>query len=306
MFERARAGWRLARATRRMISSDRTLFLFPLVSALFSVMFFVAYFIFLDGLFFGFYGLNGNFSQPIQPNLGSYGGAIIAIGFLLVYILLGFISTYVMIAMYTGFRKFSEGEKIGVLESLSLAREYAGLAFKWGVFSFLILLILRIIESRFRGVAGLVIGTAGSLAIAAATFFAIPTIYEKKVGPLAAAKESFHVIFRYFGSVFGGFAYIDLLGAGIAILGFLVLVLAFLAYPLGLFFTLILVGAGISILVIAGVFVYTSGNIFKLILYDFVQGKGLPRGFEADEETIRQAIKRRRGFQPSGDNLQQP
>ena len=293
MFERVKAGWRLARATRKLIMTDKKLFLYPFTMVAFALIAAVAYFFLFAGLVFGFLGLPTlSFS-----NLSSLSGVIFIAASALFYIIIGFISVYVTIAMYLSFKKFEEGEHIGVVESLGMAKSYSKLALEWALFYFIVLAILRMIEKRIRGIGGAILGIVGGMALAAATLFAIPSITENRVGPIKAAKDSYHVIYRYFGSVFGGFAYVDLVSLGIVFAGFVLFIVSLLLIlpALGLYLGIIGIASGIVIIVIGMVFYSVFSNIFRLILFDYVQGKGLPKNFDATEETVKMAIKRRRG-----------
>lgn len=292
MFERVKAGWRLARATRKLIMSDKKLFLYPFTVIALSIIAVAAYLFLFAGFVFGLFGL-----PPLSFNdLSNLSGVIFIAASAGFYIILGFISVYVTIAMYLSFKKFEEGEIVGVFESLGMARSYWKLALEWSLFYFIVLAILRAIEKRIRGIGGAIIGIVGGMALAAATLFALPAITENKVGPIKAAKESYHIIFRYFGSVFGGFAYVDIVSIGIAALGFIIFIISliFILPAMGLYLGIIGIAAGVLVIVIGLVFYSVLSNIFKLILFDYVQGKGLPKNFDATEETVKMAIKRKR------------
>ena len=290
MFERIGAGWKLGKASRKLIFKDKKLLFFPLVSAFFGIL--------ETSIIFGLLGaFYLNISSLLPSNSGTYSQIFIFLAFLLLYIFVSFTSTFLIISMYTSLDEFEKGNTIGVIKAMSLSKPYIGLAFKWGLFSGIVLTVIRVIESRFRGVGAIIIADLGGLALSMASLFAVPVIYEKKIGPIQAVKESFRMIVSFFGPTFGGFAYIDIFGLAIVGLGFLVLIGGLVLLGLGsgfLAFFIVLVVA--IIIIITGILItQASSNVFRLVLYNYSQGKGLPKDFDADEETIRQAMKRKRG-----------
>jgi hypothetical protein len=152
--------------------------------------------------------------------------------------------------------------------------------------------LLRVLESRFRGIIRIIVSAAASLAIAIATFFAVPAILNERIGPIRAVEESVHTIRRNFGMTFGGVIYVDLYTLMFSLSGFLVLIAGiFLVAYTGLIAFAFVIMAGVVLLVLGIVLNYTYMNILKLILYDYLNNKGLPTGI--DEDLLKNAIRRR-------------
>lgn len=275
-FSGLRAGWDLAKSVRRMVSGDRGLLIYPVVSGIIGVILFSA-------------SMVGSFLIPAGTPIGYR----VIIGLILAYLVTSFVSTYFLVAMLIAFKSYESGEKIGMAEALSMTRPYALRVLEWALFYTTLIMLLRLVESRFRGISQIIIAGIGSLGITVATFFAVPAILEKKVGPIDAVRESFTVIKRTIGPIFAGVGYIDLYTLVFALSGFL-LAIGGAALISTILFKLIVVGAGVSLIVVGLVLNFTYFNIFKLILYDYFNGNALPEGI--DEKTVQAAIKRRRGL----------
>ncbi len=278
MFERMKAGWRLAKQVRHSVSKDRTLYLFPILSGFVGVFLFAMTFL---ALFLAF-------------PLGSSGSDYIYLaGFILAYILVGFFSTYFLLSMLIAYRAYSGGNPISFRTAMSQAWGFKAQILEWAVFYTILVMILRVIESRFRGIVQMLVATAGSLLIATATFFAVPAILNNKVGPIKAVEESVSTIKKNFGSTFGGVAYVDLYTLIFTLGGFLIILLSI--FLLSSFASLLImisgIAAGLVIMAFGLILNYTYLNILKLVLFDYVNGKGLPEGF--NEGDIRNAIRKR-------------
>lgn len=272
-FERVKAGWSLARSVRRMVSGDRGLLVYPVLSGIIGVILFALSFV---------GALLIPISAPIQWK-------VIA-GFFISYVVTAFMSTYFLVAMLIAFKAYESGQAITIRDSLSRTRPYSKRIFQWAVFYTILVMLLRLIESRFRGVSGLIVAGLGSAGIAIATFFAVPAILEKKLGPIDAVKDSLGTIRRTIGPIFGGVAYIDLYTLMFTLLGVFIAVAGFTVMPT-IALKLFVVATGVVLMVLGFVLNFTYYNIFKLLLYDYFNGQKLPD--EIDENLVQAAIKRR-------------
>jgi hypothetical protein len=286
-----KAGWRLARLIRKSVSKSRGIFYYPLISGIVSVAVFAVSFISL------FITISFNFSSATV--------AIYAGGFVLAYIITGFLSTLILLSMLMAYRAYNSGTPISLREAFGKAWSYRKQAMEWALFYTLLVMILRIIESRFRGIGQIVVGAIGSMMIAIATFFAIPSILDNRSGPIRAVKESVATITKNFGQTFGGVAYVDLYTLIFTLSGLLLLFGGIFLIPVTLLLIpVVIIVAGVLFMILGVVLNYTYMNVLKLVLFDYLNGKGLPEGFSEDD--IRSAIKRKRprsmfGVIPSDD-----
>lgn len=276
------SGWELAKAVRRNVSSNRNLYLYPIIIGIISVVIFILTFITLI-IAIPFSSAKIYFYYYI-------------VGIFIAYILVYFVSTLLILAMMISYRSIKNGEEYSLRYSISRAWEYKGYAFEWAILYSVILMILRAIESRIRGIGAIIVGGVGSFAITVATFFAVPVILDYKVGPVKAIEKSIDIIKKNFGNTFGGVVYIDLYTLIFIGGGFLLLIASFFLISSSIPIMILAFMFAVSIiLIIYGIVLnFTYTNIFKLMLFDYINGRGLPQGI--DENMINSAIKRKNGF----------
>jgi hypothetical protein len=153
-------------------------------------------------------------------------------------------------------------------------------------------MIIRAIEQRVGGLGGMIIGGIGSMAIAASALFVVPVIMDNKTGPIASIKLSAKMLIDHFGSTFGGMVYSELYSLGIILIGVAILIISAVATTSLGAIAIIGMALGIAIIIFGGIINYTTLNLFRLILYEYVNGKGLPEGF--DEELIKNSVRQKR------------
>ena len=284
-----KAGWRMAKTVRHSVARNRGIFYYPIISGIVSVAVFIAIFV----------------SLFVAIPLSSGGDTILFyLGSLfLAYILIAFISTYILLSMLIAYRAFNSGNPVTIRNSLGKAWEYRLQALEWSVFYSVLIMILRIIESRMRGIGGMVIGVMGSLMITIATFFAVPSILDNRSGPIKAIEQSVSTIRKNFGETFGGVAYVDLYTLMFTLSGVIIFILGLvvLSSILPLIFVASIVVVGLILIALGLIFNFTYMNVLKLVLFDYINGRGLPQGF--NEADINAAIKRRGSGGISGSNF---
>ena len=281
MFERMRAGWRLARSVRKSVSKDREAYFYPILSGVVGVVIMTATFIAL------YLAVPFNFSN------GNY--VIYIVGFLIAYVVVSFLSIVFLMGMLIGYRSVLDGNPVSMRKSLSKAWEYKKQALEWAIFYFIVTMIIRMIERRFRGIATVLIAAVASYAIAIATFFAIPVILKNRTGPVETIKESTSFIARNFGRTFGGIIYVDLYTLVFTLGGIIILILdfMFLFHVFSLILVLSVASAGIIMVVAGFILNFTYTNIFKYVLYDYMNGGKLPS--EISEDDVEKSIRRKSG-----------
>ncbi len=93
-----------------------------------------------------------------------------------------------------------EGRTPTVAGSLSQAWGRKGVIFRWAILSAIVGTAIRLLEQRL-GLVGRLIGFAGGLAWAVATFLVIPVLAFEDVGPLEAVKRSSSILRARFGTI---------------------------------------------------------------------------------------------------------
>ena len=264
MFENITAGWKLGGAVRKLIFEDKKLMVFPIIAAVVILVETIA--IFASLFLFG----AGN-SSPI-------------IAWLLVYyVVVYFTSTYVLVAMLIAFRSFGAKKPVGFVEAFSKTSGYLVQIFEWAVFESIVTMIIRVIEQRLGYVGAAIFGLAASIAMGTATAFAIPVIVDKKMGPIGTLKESTNFIINNFGKTFGGLIYSELYSLIFIVVGVLMVIL-------GLFTLGVLAVVGIALIVFGGMMNYLISNVYRFILYDYMNGGKLPEGITDD--MVKSSVKK--------------
>lgn len=289
-FDNLVNGFKLGNATRKLVFQDKNLLLYPVIMGLLAAIEVIV--IFFGGLILiGTAAVLGGNTAAISG--GGYALTAIAIILMIIcYIASTFTVTYLTIAMLIAFRSYMNGKKISLGDAISQTRPYLTLAFEWAVFYSIVILILNGIESRIRGIGRIVLGVVGSLAITVAIMFAIPAIIDNKVGPIKAVEISAKTLVSHFGQTFGGIVFTDLFSLIIIVLGILVAAAGIFAGAVNIGLAIILVGVGIIIIAFGAILGFTLSNVFRFILYEYINGKELPKGI--DEQLIKGSIKQKR------------
>lgn len=169
-----------------------------------------------------------------------------------------------------------EGRTPTVRGSLAQAWTRKGVIFRWAVLSALVGTAIRALEQRF-GFIGSLIGFAGGLAWAVATFLVVPVLAFEDVGPIEAVKRSSSVLKASFGTVArGGLRF------GLLFVGLMIGALAVMFVGIGLSVAhLWIVGVPVAVLGFAGllgVAMYASaaGMYLRTILYRFATDQSIP------------------------------
>ena len=281
------ADWRLAKTVRKSVARDRGIFLYPLLSGMVSAAVFILIFV----------------SLSVAIPVTSGGDSLLFyIGSLfLAYILIAFFSTYILLSMLIAYRAFNSGNPLTIRNSMRKAWEYRLQALAWSVFYSVLIMILRIIESRIRGIGGMIMGCMGSFMITIATFFAIPAILDNRSGPIKAVEQSFSTIRNNFGETFGGVAYVDLYTMAFTLIGVVLFILGLLVLSsmLPLIVLAVIVIVGLILMTLGLILNFTHMNVLKPVLFDYINGKGLPQGFDEADVTSSPQLKHRSFlFQP--------
>lgn len=280
MFENVKQGWALGKQVRKLVFSDHDLVLYPILSAV--MVFAEMTAIFLSFFIFTGFSVNAN-------------GIGYIISLFLFYLISTFTSTYILMALLLAFRAYASGHKISMGDAFSQTRQYAKLILEWAIFFSIVLLIVRLIEQRLGAIGRLIFGLAAGIAIGIATVFVVPVIMDNRVGPIKAIKLSAEFFVRNFGKTFGGFIYSDLYNLMFIASGIVLIIVGAFAAGISIVLGMAVIVFGFILLVFGIMMNFLTLNVFKLMLYDYVNGKGLPSGIS--EDLMRNAVKKgRRGM----------
>jgi len=169
-----------------------------------------------------------------------------------------------------------EGRDPTVAGALGQAWQRKGTIFKWAILSAVVGTVIRMLEERL-GLIGRIIGVAGGLAWAVATFMVVPVLAFEDVGPIEALKRSSSILRQRFGTVARGGLRFGFLFLGLSLAAVAVMALG-IAISVA---NLPLVGIPVAVLGfigLLGVAMYGSAAsmYMRTILYRFATDKSIP------------------------------
>jgi hypothetical protein len=168
-----------------------------------------------------------------------------------------------------------EGRTPSVAGALAQAWTRKGVIFQWAILSAVVGTAIRALEQRL-GLIGRLIGFAGGLAWAVATFMVIPVLAFENVGPIEAVKRSSAILKARFGTVArGGLRFGLLFGLSIATLVVMAIGVAACAAHLWVVGVPVAV-LGFAALLGVGMYASAAGMYMRTILYRFATDQPIP------------------------------
>lgn len=161
-------------SARALLRQDKSLSLLPMIggiSSLLAIVPFLAAQLLFDG------------QTPIQVVL---------------YVLTVFIgttiTTFFSVALCAGAAARMEGGDPTIRSCISVAAGNWWSIVRWGMFAAAVGIVLRLIEERLGGFAGVLLRKLGEISFAAASYFVVPMLAHEQIGPFAALKKSAETI----------------------------------------------------------------------------------------------------------------
>ena len=169
-----------------------------------------------------------------------------------------------------------EGRTPTIRGSMAQAWGRRNVIFSWAILSAVVGTAIRLLEQRL-GLVGRLIGFAGGLAWAVATFLVIPVLAFENVGPIEAVKRSSSILKARFGTVARGGLRFGLLFLGFSLGASLVIVVGVLCIAQHVY----VIGVPIAVLgfvLLIGISMYASaaGMYMRTILYRFAMDQPIP------------------------------
>ena len=260
MFQRLSNSWALVKASASVLSADKELMLFPIVSAGLSVVVVATFAVptFLAGIFDGSAFRDGGF--PVA-------GYLIGFAFYVVqYFVIFFCNTALVGAALIRLR----GGDPTVKDGFRIATSRIGAILGYALLSATVGMIIRAISERSQWLGRLVVSFIG-LAWQLATFLVVPVLAAENIGPIDAVKRSAEYLKKTWGEQIignaGMGAVFGLATVGVAITGVLAIIGAAMSQSaalIGLAVTGLVVG-----LVAIALLSATLGGIYQAALYRY-------------------------------------
>ena len=176
-MQRMRNSWELGKISWTVLRSDKTLALFPVLSAIASLVIF--------GVFAALVGLTGVDTTKGNESLQAMGYVFIGVG----YVALAFVTTYFQAGLVSGANEVLNGRSATVGESLAAANAKLHRILPWALASATVSIAISAIE-ELAGFVGVIVSRLLGAAWAVVTFLTIPVIVLEDLGPWNALKRS--------------------------------------------------------------------------------------------------------------------
>jgi hypothetical protein len=281
-MQRIKNSWELAKVSWSVLRSDKTLAVFPILSAVASLI--------LVGIFAGLIAATGVNDSGSNSGLKGIGYVFIVAG----YIALAFVSTYFLAALVHAANEALEGRRAALGESFAAANTKLHRILPWALVQATVSIVIQALEQR--GFLGQIVASLIGAAWAVVTFLTVPIIMLEDLGPIAALKRSGHLLRESWGENIAaqfGFSIFGLIGSLPAILVF--------ALVAGTGSTALLIVFGsiaVAWLVVVALVISALSGIYRTALYRFaVDGVAPPAVATADlQHAFGARQQRRSGF----------
>jgi hypothetical protein len=280
LMPRLKNSWELAKVSWSVLKGDRTLMVFPVLSAVLSLI--------VVGVFAGLIALTG-------VNNGNGSSGLKGIGYVFIvaaYLALAFIGTYFLGALVHGANQALEHKRADVGDCFAAANAKLHRLMPWAVVQATVSIVIQILEEQ--GFLGQIVASLIGVAWAVVTFLTVPIIMLEDLGPISALKRSGHLLKQSWGENIAA-------QAGFGILGVLALLPAAIVVGLvaGSGSTVVIVTFGaiaLAYAVVVSLAISALSGIYRTALYRFaVDGVAPPAFADAD---LQHAFgpRRRRGL----------
>lgn len=267
MFDRLSHSWELAKASAKVLQSDRELLWFPVLSLLATLVVLASFALPIIGL-------------DLLPRDGATGMAWWVIGFLF-YLSQYFVIFFFNSALVGAALMRLDGHDPTLRDGLGIALQKAVPILGYAAIAATVGVVLRAIEERAGFLGKLVTGLLG-MAWTVATFLTVPVLVSKDIGPVDAVKESAMLLKKTWGQNLAGNVGIGLVfglaSFAVMLVGIGLAVVVFsssppLAVAIGVVTAVAVLGLGVYQAALTGV--------YAAALYRFSAEDQLSTGFDA-------------------------
>lgn len=274
MFERFSRSWSLIKASASVLKQDKELLLFPLLSAIATVLVTAAFILPALGL-----GALDGLDRMDEEGLPPVAYVLAFLFYLAQYFVIFFFNTALVGAAMIRLK----GGDPTVSDGLRIASSKIGVIFGYALIAATVGMILRAIQERAGWIGRWIAGLVGA-AWTVASFLVVPVLVSRDVGPIEAVKESALMLKRTWGENVIGQGGIGLVFGLINVL----VVLLGVGLIIGAATTksVPLIGLAVAALVIAlvlGALIQAAlSGIYSAALYRYASGEGESQGFEGE------------------------
>jgi hypothetical protein len=254
MFESIGRSWELVKASWRILSQDKKLLVFPVLSGIFTLIVVAS---FILPLF-----LSGTVLSQAPT------GQVPGIAYLfLFYVVCYFVAIFFNTGLITCVYAQLQGRETSISEGLTNAARHIVPILMWAVIAATVGIILRAIGERSGIVGRIAVAIVGGI-WSLVTIFVVPVLVLEDKGVVAAMKESGTLFKKTWGETVVGSISIGVIFGAVMIVGLLGVLAAFLI-------------GSITVMILAVVTVVSSAmqGIFVTALYSYAKTGNVPPGF---------------------------
>ncbi|MBN2734535.1 MAG: hypothetical protein JXQ82_06765 [Methanomicrobiaceae archaeon] len=203
MFQRIKKGWLLFKQTFTILSREKSLLLYPVISGI--IILLILGLLFIPALFiFAGTGIN-------PENMGVSGYAAWILLLFVILLVTAFVSSFFKAGIVHNATEVIRGNDPAFKDGISAAIPKTGALFKWAFIAATVGLLLSLLRESDnplgRILTEIVIGIAGAV-WNLVTFFVIPVMIFEDLGAVASIKESWHLFKQTWGeTVIAGFSF---------------------------------------------------------------------------------------------------
>jgi hypothetical protein len=169
-----------------------------------------------------------------------------------------------------------EGRTVDIRTAVRMAWGRKRVVFSWALLSATVGLVIQSVERRL-GIFGRLAGLLGGLAWAVANFLVIPVLAFEDLGPIAALKQSSHLIRTTFGTIARAALRFGFLFLGWSLAALAVMIAGGVLAGSGALVPGVIVGAiGVVGFFVVLTYVAAAGMYMRTILYRYATGKPVP------------------------------
>lgn len=270
MLERFSRSWGLIKASAGVLSKDKELLLFPLLSAVCTLIVAAAFVL----PAFGMGALDGLREGGMSPTAYVFAFLFYLVQYFVIFFFNSALVGAAMIRLEGGDPTLRDGLRIASSKALPILG-YAAIAATVGM-------LLRAVQERAGFLGRLVAGFLG-VAWTLASFLVVPVLVTRNVGPIDAVKESALLLKKTWGENLIGQGGVGLV-FGLVFFGLIIVgggaIIAAATTGNGMLIGLVVAGVIIALLLAALVQAALSG-IYSAALYRYAAGAGDSEGFDA-------------------------
>jgi len=264
MFESVSRSFTLIKESWRVISLDKEILLFPVLSGVALLVILLSFV--LPALF-------------LSSSRATFSGGLLLVGLFLFYLLCYFVVIYFNTALITCARIRLTGGNPVFMDGIRNANAHFISIFIWAMISATVGLVLHLLQERAGIIGQIVIGLIGA-AWSLITYFAIPVMIFEEKGPVDAIKESASLFRKTWGETLIGQVSIGIVFVILAVVGMIPVALALMSGS----FTLFLILLAIFIIYIAILMVIGSGlqGVYNTALYLYATTGNVPEAYSKE------------------------